>query len=42
MLLLVALLRHEEREAERIDRELDARDAAAAAQVQGKSIGSVG
>jgi cytochrome c oxidase assembly factor CtaG len=31
MLLLVALLRHEEREAERIDRELDAREAAAAA-----------
>jgi putative membrane protein len=29
MLLVVALLRHEEREAERIDRELDAREAAA-------------
>src|SRR6266508_1891818 len=31
MLLLAAYLRHEEREAERIDRELDARDAAALA-----------
>jgi hypothetical protein len=29
MLLFAAYLRHEEREAERIDRELDARDAAA-------------